>query len=77
MDCSIALHLLHPRSTCTLIRRNVFSPAIPLLINLPESLLGNAESPYEFTNRGFYEQYGQSYEADHGAQYFEGEKDVR
>lgn len=48
-----------------------------LLINLPESLLGNAESPYEFTNRGFYEQYGQSYEANHGARYFEGEKDVR
>ena len=42
-----------------------------LLIDLPESLLGSADSPYEFTNRGFYEQYGEAFEADNGSSYFE------
>lgn len=49
-----------------------------LLIDLPESLLGDAESPYEFTNRGgFYEQYGEAFEADNGMEYFEYEANNR
>lgn len=41
-----------------------------LLINLPEALLGNKENPYEFTNRGYYERFGEQYEKDHGMSYF-------
>ena len=36
-----------------------------LLINLPEMLLGDKNSPYAFTDRGYYEQYGQQFEGDH------------
>lgn len=36
-----------------------------LLINLPEMVLGDENSPYAFTHRGYYEQYGAQYEADH------------
>lgn len=42
-----------------------------LLINLPELTLGKKDSPYEFTNRGYYEQYGRQYERDNGCEYFE------
>lgn len=35
-----------------------------LLINLPEMVLGDEESPYAFTNRGYYAQYAEQYEAD-------------
>lgn len=42
-----------------------------LLIDLPESLLASSESPYEFTSRGFYEQYGEAFEADNDLRYFE------
>lgn len=48
-----------------------------LLISLPEMLLGNAESPYEFTDRGFYESYGEAFEADHDMKYFEYEGSER
>lgn len=34
-----------------------------LLINLPEMLLGDDDSPYAFADRGYYEQYGDQYEA--------------
>lgn len=34
-----------------------------LLINLPEMLLGDENSPYAFTDRGYYEQYAEVYEA--------------
>lgn len=40
-----------------------------LLINLPEMVLGDENSPYTFTNRGYYQQYGQQYEADYNAIY--------
>lgn len=40
-----------------------------LLINLPEMLLGDENSPYHFTDRGYYEQYGEEYEADHKVNY--------
>ncbi len=40
-----------------------------LLINLPEMLLGEENSPYNFTDRGYYEQYGEEYEADHNVDY--------
>lgn len=33
-----------------------------LLINLPEAVLGKEDSPYEFTERGYYEQFGEAYE---------------
>lgn len=42
-----------------------------LLINLPEEVLGKENSPYEFTNRGYYEQFGEAYEQDNGFEYFE------
>lgn len=42
-----------------------------LLINLPEMVFSNEDTPYEFTNRGFYEQYGEQYEQDNGVYYFE------
>ncbi|MCI5924196.1 MAG: HXXEE domain-containing protein [Oscillospiraceae bacterium] len=44
-----------------------------LLINLPEATLGKEDSPYEFTNRGYYEQYGEQFEQDNGFEYFESE----
>ena len=40
-----------------------------LLINLPENLLGRENSPYAFTDRGYYEQYAEQYEADTGFEY--------
>lgn len=40
-----------------------------LLINLPEMLLGDENSPYAFTERGYYEQYGEEYEAEHNIDY--------
>ncbi|MGN0999511.1 MAG: hypothetical protein ACI4PO_08165, partial [Faecousia sp.] len=45
-----------------------------LLINLPETLLSSEDTPYEFTDRGFYEPYGEQYELDNGAAYFEAGK---
>lgn len=42
-----------------------------LLINLPEAVLGKEDSPYEFTDRGYYEQFGEQYEKDNGFEYFE------
>lgn len=42
-----------------------------LLINLPETILGKKDSPYEFTNRGYYERFGEQYEKDNGFDYFE------
>lgn len=44
-----------------------------LLINLPEAILGKKDSPYEFTNRSYYEQYGEQFEQDNGFEYFESE----
>ncbi len=41
-----------------------------LLINLPEAVLGKEDCPYEFTNRGYYEQFGEQYEQDNGLEYF-------
>lgn len=40
-----------------------------LLINLPEQLLGSKDSSYYFTNRGYYTQYSQAFEADNNLQY--------
>lgn len=40
-----------------------------LLINLPEMVLGDENSPYAFTDRGYYEQYGEEYEAEHNIDY--------
>ncbi|MCH4181156.1 MAG: HXXEE domain-containing protein [Atopobiaceae bacterium] len=40
-----------------------------LLINLPEDLLGSPDSPYAFTDRGYYAQYAQAFEADTGLTY--------
>lgn len=41
-----------------------------LLISLPEKVLGKQDSPYEFTNRGYYEQFGEQYEKDNDLSYF-------
>lgn len=35
-----------------------------LLINLPEMVLGDENSPYAFTDRGYYQQFSEEYEAD-------------
>lgn len=40
-----------------------------LLINLPEMLLSNENSPYEFTNRGYYSQFSKEFEATHHFEY--------
>lgn len=40
-----------------------------LLISLPEMVLGKEDSPYVFTDRGYYEQYAEEFEADHGLEY--------
>lgn len=40
-----------------------------LLINLPENLLGSTDSPYAFTDRGYYAQYAEQFEADTGLEY--------
>lgn len=40
-----------------------------LLINLPEMTLSSKDSPYAFTDRGYYEQYAEQYEADTGLRY--------
>lgn len=40
-----------------------------LLINLPENLLGREDSPYAFTDRGYYEQYAEQYEDITGLEY--------
>lgn len=40
-----------------------------LLINLPEMVLGDEDTPYAFTDRGYYEQYGEQYEADQHVTY--------
>ena len=40
-----------------------------LLINLPEMILGDENSPYQFTDRGYYEQYAGPFEADNSFTY--------
>ena len=40
-----------------------------LLINLPEMALGDENSPYAFTDRGYYEQFADEFEADNGLAY--------
>ncbi len=42
-----------------------------LLINLPEALLGKENTPFEFTDRGYYQQFGEQYEKDNNLNYFE------
>lgn len=40
-----------------------------LLINLPEMILGDENSPYAFTDRGYYEQFAEEYERDNNLIY--------
>lgn len=40
-----------------------------LLISLPEKCLKDTNSPYAFTDRGYYEQYGEQYEEDNDLTY--------
>lgn len=42
-----------------------------LLINLPEAVLGDENTPYEFTDRGYYERFGKQFEQDYGFEYYE------
>lgn len=44
-----------------------------LLINLPEMTLNSENTPYAFTDRGYYERYGEMFEREHGYIYFEPE----
>lgn len=41
-----------------------------LLINLPEMVFSSENTPYEFTDRGFYEQYGEQFEHDNEYIYY-------
>ena len=40
-----------------------------LLINLPEALLGDAGTPYAFTDRGYYDRFADAFEADAALSY--------
>lgn len=40
-----------------------------LLINLPEMLIGTKDNPYSFTDRGYYEQFAEEFEADNNMLY--------
>ncbi len=40
-----------------------------LLINLPEMVLGDENSPYAFTDRGYYERFAKEFEKDNGFEY--------
>ncbi len=40
-----------------------------LLINLPEMVLGGENSPYTFTDRGYYERFAEEFEKDNGFEY--------
>lgn len=40
-----------------------------LLINLPEMVLGGESSPYAFTDRGYYQRFGEAFEAENGLVY--------
>ncbi len=40
-----------------------------LLINLPEMVLSDENSPYKFTNRGYYEQFAEEFEAKNNFEY--------
>lgn len=40
-----------------------------LLINLPEMILGSKDSPYTFTNRGYYEKFAEEFEKDNNFEY--------
>lgn len=40
-----------------------------LLINLPEMVLSDENSPYKFTDRGYYEQFADEFEADNDFEY--------
>lgn len=44
-----------------------------LLINLPENLLGREDTPYEFTNRGYYERFAEGFERDNNYDYYQSE----
>lgn len=44
-----------------------------LLINLPENLLGQEDTPYEFTNRGYYERFAEGFERDNNYNYYQSE----
>ena len=38
-------------------------------IILPEALLSDPDTPYGFTDRGYYERYAEEYETDTGLEY--------
>lgn len=68
----LAIHLFKKKDNRPKIVQWVMAMAVLgfLLINLPEKVLGKKDSPYEFTDRGYYEQYGELYEQDNGYKYF-------
>ena len=70
---SLAVHLFKKENRAT-IKQWVMAVAAMfafcfLLINLPEMVLSSEENPYGFTNRGYYEQFYEQYEIDHGYKY--------
>lgn len=70
----LARELFFSGKKCPTIKQWVIAVAVMfgfcfLLINLPEMVLGDEKSPYAFTDRGYYEQYGEQYETDNNLIY--------
>lgn len=70
----LAKELFFSGNTCPKLRQWIKAIIIMfgfcfLLINLPEMLLSDENTPYAFTNRGFYERYGLQFEADNNFTY--------
>lgn len=74
----LAIHLFREKGNRPSFKQWVMAVAATfgfcfLLINLPELTLGREDTPYEFTNRGYYEQFAPEFEEAYGYQYFEPE----
>lgn len=74
----LAVNLFKEKENCSIIKQWVMAVAAMfgfcfLLINLPEMTLGHKDTPYEFTNRGYYERFAPEFEEAYGYQYFESE----
>lgn len=81
ISVALEVHLLRKRENRPKLSQWVMAVAAMfgfcfLLINLPEMLLGNVNTPYEFTDRGYYERYAEEFEEDYGYQYFEQKEHV-
>lgn len=70
----LAKELLFSGKKCPTVKQWIMAVTVMfffcfLLINLPEMVLGSENSPYAFTDRGYYERFGAVFEADTGFLY--------